>query len=106
MPDVPLVFALPGNQVSAERLALATNAEMGELSMRDFPDGETYVRLETDPAGRAVTLVATLARPNEKLAPLLLVAGAARQLGAQSVGLAAPYLAYMRQDAAFHPGEA
>ena len=106
MSNATLLFALPGNQVFGERLAVATNAELGELSMRDFPDCETYVRLETDPAGRAVTLVATLARPNEKLAPLLLVAGASRQLGAASVGLVAPYLAYMRQDAAFHPGEA
>ena len=106
MSNPPLVFVLPGNQVFGERLALAMNAELGELSMRAFPDCETYVRLETDPAGRSVTLVDTLASPNEKLAPLLLVAGAARQLGASSVGLVAPYLAYMRQDAAFHPGEA
>lgn len=106
MADAPLVFALPGNQVLAERLALATNAEMGELSTRNFPDGETYVRLESDPAARAVTLVSTLSRPDEKLMPLLLVAGAARQHGATRVGLVAPYLAYMRQDIAFHTGEA
>ena len=106
MSSTPLLFALPGNQVFGERLALATNAEFGELSIRDFPDCETYVRLETDPAGRSITLVATLARPNEHLAPLLLVAGAARQLGASHVGLVAPYLAYMRQDTAFHSGEA
>ena len=105
-PTMPLVFALPGSQLFGGALALATNAELGRLSMREFPDGETYVRLETNPAGRAVTLVATLARPNEKLAPLLLVAGAARQLGATRVGLVSPYLAYMRQDAAFHAGEA
>ena len=88
--DAPLVFALPGNQVLAEHLALATNAEMGELSMRNFPDGETYVRLDSNPSGRAVTLVSTLAQPNEKLMPLLLGAGAARQQGATRVGLVAP----------------
>lgn len=106
MAESPLVFALPGNEVFAERLALAMDAELGELSTRDFPDGETYVRLESELSGRLVTLVSTLAQPNEKLAPLLLVAGAARQQGATGVGLIAPYLAYMRQDIAFHPGEA
>jgi ribose-phosphate pyrophosphokinase len=102
----PLLFALPGNQVVGERLALAIDAEVGELAMRDFPDGETYVRLETDPRGRTVVVLATLARPNEHILPLLFAAGAARQLGAERVGIVAPYLAYMRQDAQFHPGEA
>lgn len=101
-----LVFALPGNQVFAERLALAVEAEMGELSLRDFPDGETYLRLETDPAERDVWVIGTLARPNERILPLLFATGTARQLGASRVGIVAPYLAYMRQDASFHPGEA
>jgi len=38
--------------------------------------------------------------------PLLFAAQAARAMGAGNVGLVAPYLAYMRQDAAFQPGEA
>jgi len=104
--SVPLLFPLPGNQVLAERLALALDAEVGEVAMRDFPDGETYVRLVTDAANRQVAIVGTLACPNEKTVPLLFLAGAARQLGAASVGIIAPYLAYMRQDARFHPGEA
>jgi len=33
------------------------------------------------------------------------LAGAARDLGAARVGLVAPYLAYMRQDSRFNPGE-
>ena len=104
--SVPLLFGLPESRVLGERLALASNAEVGELSVRDFPDCETYVRLETDPSTRVVAVVGTLAKPNERILPLLFVAGAARQLGASSVGIVAPYLPYMRQDTAFHPGEA
>ncbi len=37
---------------------------------------------------------------------LRFAAEAAREVGARSVGLVAPYLAYMRQDKRFHPGEA
>ncbi|MBN4688417.1 ribose-phosphate pyrophosphokinase-like domain-containing protein, partial [Escherichia coli] len=44
-------------------------------------------------------------QPNEKLVELLLLAPAARELGAQRLWLVAPYLAYMRQDMAFSPGE-
>ena len=38
--------------------------------------------------------------------PLLFAAATARELGASRVGLVAPYLAYMRQDRRFKPGEA
>jgi ribose-phosphate pyrophosphokinase len=102
----PLFFALPEDEVFAKRLWRAADAEMGCVVTRDFPDGETYLRLETSPASRDVVIVGTLHRPNGKLLPLLLLADAARQLGATSVGLVAPYLAYMRQDARFHEGEA
>ena len=44
--------------------------------------------------------------PNEKLIELLLAAQTARSLGASHLTLVAPYLAYMRQDIAFLPGEA
>lgn len=102
----PLLFCLPGNEILAERLAMAVEAELGELSIRSFPDAETYVRLKTDPQGRDVAIVCTLPDPNEKILPLLFATGAARALGARQVGLVAPYLSYMRQDAVFHPGEA
>jgi ribose-phosphate pyrophosphokinase len=102
----PLVFALPGNEEFARRLADRLHADLGEVEMRAFPDGETYLRLRTDPAGREVVLVCTLDRPDGKFLPLLFAAHAARTLGASRVGLVAPYLAYLRQDRSFRPGEA
>ncbi len=74
--------------------------------MRRFPDGESYVRYETVVEGRPTILVCTLDRPDEKFLPLVFAAAAARDLGATEVGLVAPYLAYMRQDRRFQPGEA
>jgi ribose-phosphate pyrophosphokinase len=53
-----------------------------------------------------VVLVCTLDRPDSKFLRLAFAAAAARDLGAARVGLVAPYLAYMRQDKSFHPGEA
>jgi len=52
-----------------------------------------------------LVLYRSLDRPNEKLVELLLVAGEARRLGVRRLLLVAPYLAYMRQDIAFQPGE-
>ena len=102
----PAVLPLPGNEALAARLALELDAEPVEATIRRFPDGESYVRLDPSVAGRAIVLAAALDRPDDKLMPLLLVAGTARELGARSVGLVAPYLPYLRQDRRFLPGEA
>lgn len=103
----PLVFALPGNEAAAGALcaALHPDAALGEAVVRRFPDGESYVRAVSAVRGRRVVLVCTLDRPDDKLVPLLLLAAACRDNGAASVGLVAPYLAYMRQDKAFNAGE-
>lgn len=102
----PLVFALPADAAFAARLAAAAAAEFGHVTAHDFPDGETSVRLATDCSARDVVIVCTLHRPNGLALPLLFLADTARRAGASRVGLVAPYLAYMRQDAEFHPGEA
>lgn len=102
----PIVIALPGNESMAERICSALDGDRGELETRSFPDGETYLRFGTDPKDRHVVLVCTLDRPDGKALRLLFAAAAARDLGATRVGLVAPYLAYMRQDQRFRPGEA
>ena len=102
----PLLFALPGNERLASILAPAIGAEIGKAEIRHFPDGETYWRYDTPVAGREVALLCTLDRPDDKALPLLFAAAAARDLRAKRVGLIAPYLAYMRQDHRFQPGEA
>lgn len=77
----------------------------GLLEVSRFPDGESYLRFDTNPEGKHVALFASLNDPDAKLFPLLLAARTARDLGAASVGLIAPYMPYFRQDVAFRPGE-
>ena len=101
-----LILPLPGNEAFAQRLADAGGWEFGALETRRFPDGESYVRLLSDVAGRPVDLVGTLARPDEGFLRLVFAADAARSLGARTVTLIAPYLSYMRQDRRFRAGEA
>jgi ribose-phosphate pyrophosphokinase len=99
-------MAMPGNEKLAGELAARLGWDLGHVAIRQFPDGETYLRLPTSPAGRAVALVCTLDHPNDKLLSLLFAAATARELQASKVGLVSPYLAYMRQDRRFKPGEA
>ncbi|MES2496936.1 MAG: ribose-phosphate pyrophosphokinase [Pseudomonadota bacterium] len=102
----PIVFALPGSEALLQALCAALGAQPGVLEHREFPDGESYLRTVSDVADRDVVLLCSLDRPNAKLLPLLFAADTVRELGARKAGLVAPYLAYMRQDVRFHPGEA
>ena len=101
----PLILALPGNQDLAQKLAAARGWPVGELAIRRFPDGETHVRFLCDVARRDLVFVCTLDRPDEKTIALYLAMQIGRELGARRCSLVAPYLAYMRQDARFNPGE-
>jgi ribose-phosphate pyrophosphokinase len=100
------ICALPGNEAFAAQLGQQLGCARFGVEVRHFPDGETYVRLIDDPAGRQVAFVCSLNDPDAKLQALLFAAGTARELGAAGVGLVAPYLAYMRQDRRFRDGEA
>lgn len=99
-------IAMPGNEEMAKRLSALTNGEFATLETRQFPDGETYLRLKTDVSGKEIAIVCTLDHPDGKFLPLAYTAATAQELGASRVGLVAPYLAYMRQDRRFKEGEA
>lgn len=101
----PLVFCLH-DQPLADSLAKAMGVQRGEFSARQFPDGESYLRITSDVEGRACIVVADLSHPNTKYLPLLFLVETLRELGASQVGLVAPYLSYMRQDRRFVDGEA
>jgi len=92
----------------AARLGTALGLPASLVERHRFPDDELRLRLPVDADGRLpaqVLIYRSLDRPNDKLVELMLVARQARELGARQLTLVAPYLAYMRQDIAFHPGE-
>lgn len=101
----PILFAMQGNESMAAGIAGQRGWELGQWEMRRFPDGESYVRYLSEIRGRDIAIVCTLDRPDDKSIALYLAACVARELGARQVGLVLPYLAYMRQDIQFHPGE-
>jgi ribose-phosphate pyrophosphokinase len=100
----PLLVSF-GAEDAAARLGKVIDAEPARITVRRFPDGETYVRFDSAVEGRDVVIVADLSRPDDKIIPVLWSAATARDLGAACVGLVAPYLPYMRQDARFQAGE-
>ena len=100
-----LIVALPGEEALAAVLVGALDGELLTLQVNRFPDGEFRVRLQAPVWGRTVVLVGAMQPGESNPMPMYLAAATLRELGARRVLLAAPYLAYMRQDQAFHPGE-
>ncbi len=96
---MPAVLAAEAARLAA-RLGVSTHDNRGA----SFPDGE--LRVTVGPAAATTIVYASLDHPNDKLLALLFAAEALRRGGAQRLVLVAPYLCYMRQDAAFHDGEA
>lgn len=101
-----LMLAMPGNEPFATQLAESVGAPTCAAVWRRFPDGETCLRIDTKVSGAEVLVVCTLAEPDPQILRLLFAAHTLRDLGVAKVTLIAPYLAYMRQDMRFHPGEA
>jgi ribose-phosphate pyrophosphokinase len=101
-----LLFAYPENEQQAVSLAQEAGYELGAIDIHHFPDGESLVQLETDVKDRDVILFCSLDHPDSKAMTIMFFARTAKELGAKSVCLIAPYLGYMRQDKRFHEGEA
>ena len=102
---IELLLAFDDEAHLATPLAGALGVPLQWVARHRFPDGESRLRLPPQLPPR-VALLRGLQRPNEKLVELMIAALAARELGAERLTLVCPYLAYMRQDMAFQPGEA
>ncbi len=102
--SVLLVF--PGMEALATQIVERTGGDAHPVDLHHFPDGETLVTLPEQLLDQDVVILATLHDPDRVALPLTFAANTAREFGARSVGLIAPYLAYMRQDHRFAPGQA
>jgi len=76
------------------------------IRMKRFPDGEFYVKFEENIAGENLLIVQSLYPPQDIHAmELFLILHTARDLGAETIRVFVPYLAYSRQDERYLEGE-
>lgn len=101
-----LVLGFPDCIPQANHLAELLASPCQIVDIHHFPDGESRVTIPAGELPSKIIWYRSLDRPNNKLIELLLAATTARALGACCQWLVAPYLCYMRQDMAFHGGEA
>ncbi|MEM4831547.1 MAG: ribose-phosphate diphosphokinase [Sulfolobales archaeon] len=78
-----------------------------DVEVKEFPDGEIYVRIPVDVNGLDVIYVNSLARrPNDLLVEAVLTLETIADLGARTIYSVLTYIPYARQDSRFNPGEA
>ena len=101
-----IIFSLPENEQLTGALSQTLAIEVGNAVIREFPDNESYIRIDSDVKNKTAVLVCTLNAPNPKFLPVIFMAQTLKELGVKQVILIAPYLSYMRQDKRFQAGEA
>ena len=82
------------------------SAEIGErigkspdgATIRDFADGEIFVRIDRNARGRDVFIVQPTTAPADNMMELLLLIDAAKRASAARVTAVVPYFGYARQD--------
>lgn len=101
----PLLFTLFSHGQLIENICNKLNLQLEPIILHEFPDGETSIQINSHLKNNTCILIETFNQPNNKILPLIFLAETMRELGAKNIGLITPYLAYMRQDKQFHPGE-
>jgi ribose-phosphate pyrophosphokinase len=97
----------PASKQLGEKIAELLGIEAVPLVFKNYPDGESYIRLEGTVQNDEVTIVQTTSPPQDtRLIQLALIADAAKRHGATKITAVVPYLAYARQDRVFLLGEA
>src|SRR3989441_5752205 len=93
------VFSGRANICLAEKIAQSLGDALGKATLANFPDGETYVRIEEDVRGRDVFVVQPTCPPvNENWMELLVMMDAFKRASAGRITAVLPYYGYARQD--------
>ncbi|MGZ5552197.1 MAG: ribose-phosphate diphosphokinase, partial [Chthoniobacterales bacterium] len=93
------IFSGSANLDLAQRICAAVGQPLGQATISQFPDSETYVRIEENIRGRDVFIIQSTCPPtNQHLMELLIMVDAARRASAARITAVIPFFGYARQD--------
>ncbi len=93
------IFSGSANRDLAERICKYVGVPLGQATVKSFPDGETYVRIEENIRGHDVFIIQPTCPPtNQHLMELLIMVDAARRASADRITAVIPFFGYARQD--------
>ncbi|MFQ5887254.1 MAG: ribose-phosphate diphosphokinase, partial [Candidatus Hydrothermarchaeales archaeon] len=102
-----IIFGGSSCQVLGKEISDGLGADFGRLAVKKFPDGELFLKVDTEVKGEDVVVVQSISRPHhENLMELLLLLDTLRDLGSGKIITVVPYYGYGRQDRRFDQGEA
>ncbi|GBD06090.1 Ribose-phosphate pyrophosphokinase [bacterium HR20] len=82
----------------AARVARAAGLELANVTIRNFSDGEIWVKYEENIRGVDLFIIQSTYAPAENLMELLILIDAARRASASRITAVIPYFGYARQD--------
>lgn len=93
------IFNGTANAPLASAICTAIGIEPGKATIRPFPDGETFVKIEENVRGEDVFIVQPTSPPtNHNLMELFIMIDAVRRASAKRITAVLPFYGYARQD--------
>jgi ribose-phosphate pyrophosphokinase len=93
------VFSGRASAALAEKIAQSLGDPLGKIELKNFPDGESWARIDEDVRGRDVFVVQSTCHPvNDHLMELLIMLDSFKRASAARITVVLPYYGYARQD--------
>ncbi len=93
-----MVLSGRANPPLAEAVAEILGCQLGEATVKNFADGEIFVRIDDNVRGRDLFIIQSTCPPSDNILELLLLLDAARRASAARITAVIPYFGYARQD--------
>ncbi|MGD1089281.1 MAG: ribose-phosphate pyrophosphokinase [Verrucomicrobiota bacterium] len=93
------IFSGRANEPLAKAICKSIGLELGQCTIKPFPDGETFVKIEENVRGEEVFVVQPTSPPtNHHLMELFIMMDALRRASAARITAVLPFYGYARQD--------
>ena len=92
------LFSGRSNRTLAEKIAKCVGKPLGKCEIRNFSDGEIWVKYNENIRGSDVFIIQSTNPPSDNLMELLIMIDAAIRASARKVTAVIPYFGYARQD--------
>ncbi|MBU1149229.1 ribose-phosphate pyrophosphokinase [Patescibacteria group bacterium] len=104
--EEPILLSGSANRPLAKKVAEELGIKLGDVLLQKFSDGETYLNIREQLAGKQVFIIQSGSLPaNENLMEMLLLIDAAWRLEPKKIVAVFPFLPYRRQERQMKPGE-
>ena len=97
------IFSGRSNPTLAEKIVESLGIGLGQLTIKNFADGELWIKFEANIRGTDVFIIQSTNSPAENIMELVLIIDAAVRASANTVTAVIPYFGYGRQDRKDNP---